>query len=162
MHSGVLAYYKCAELSNNHDLFLSTFRLILQQHGIKEYYRGLVPILLRNGPSNALFFVLREEAQKLSTGESELSKLSHQFAYGAVIGAFVSGVFYPLNVMKIVMQSKVGGPYENMFVVLRRIYVDRGRSVGNVYKGLQMNCLRASFSWGITNAAYEHLKQFIY
>lgn len=39
--------------------------MIIQEYGVKELYRGLVPILLRNGPSNALFFVLREEAQKL-------------------------------------------------------------------------------------------------
>ena len=39
--------------------------MIVHEYGVKELYRGLVPILLRNGPSNALFFVLREEAQKL-------------------------------------------------------------------------------------------------
>jgi hypothetical protein len=39
--------------------------MIIKENGVKELYRGLVPILLRNGPSNALFFVLREEAQKL-------------------------------------------------------------------------------------------------
>jgi hypothetical protein len=41
------------------------FRLIIQEHGWRELYRGLFPILVRNGPSNAVFFVLREEAQKL-------------------------------------------------------------------------------------------------
>jgi hypothetical protein len=86
----------------------------------------------------------------------------HQFFSGAVIGAFVSSVFYPLNVIKIVIQSKVGGNYDNMFFVLRQIYVDRGRSVKNVYKGLNMNCVRAFFSWGIMNAAYENLKKVIY
>lgn len=39
--------------------------MIVREYGVKELYRGLVPILLRNGPSNVLFFVLREEAQKL-------------------------------------------------------------------------------------------------
>lgn len=41
------------------------FRMIISEHGWKELYRGLFPILVRNGPSNAVFFVLREEAQKL-------------------------------------------------------------------------------------------------
>lgn len=41
------------------------FRMIYTELGWKELYRGLVPILLRNGPSNAVFFILREEAQKL-------------------------------------------------------------------------------------------------
>jgi hypothetical protein len=38
--------------------------MIWSEFGWKEFYRGLVPILFRNGPSNAVFFVLREEAQK--------------------------------------------------------------------------------------------------
>lgn len=41
------------------------FRVILHDNGIRELYRGLWPILLRNGPSNAMFFILREEAQKM-------------------------------------------------------------------------------------------------
>jgi hypothetical protein len=135
----------------------------MREYGFKELYRGMIPILLRNGPSNALFFVLREEAiMRVPKGSSELSNFTHQFFCGAVIGAFVSGVFYPLNVVKIVIQSKIGGSYDNMFIVLRKIYVERGCSIKNVYKGLNMNCVRAFFSWGIMNAAYEHLKHLMY
>lgn len=39
-------------------------RLIYIEHGFRELYRGLVPILWRNGPSNAMFFVMREEADR--------------------------------------------------------------------------------------------------
>ncbi|CRL01950.1 CLUMA_CG015275, isoform A [Clunio marinus] len=138
------------------------FRLIIRENGVRELYRGLVPILLRNGPSNAVFFVLREEAQKLPIKDGAFYEYSHQFISGAIIGAFVSSIFYPLNVIKIVIQSKVGGPNEGMFVALRNIYNDRGRSVRNVYKGLNMNCVRAFFSWGIMNAAYENFKKVIY
>lgn len=93
---------------------------------------------------------------------SAVSRQAHQFFSGAVIGAFVSSIFYPLNVIKVVIQSKVGGPNENMIAVLKHIYNERGRSVKNVYRGLNMNCVRAAFSWGIMNAAYENLKEFIY
>lgn len=51
--------------STYHSLFKNTaqsFRYVWTNHGFTELYRGLVPILLRNGPSNAMFFVLREEA----------------------------------------------------------------------------------------------------
>lgn len=51
-----------------HDKYRNTyhaFRAIHSEYGWKELYRGLIPILLRNGPSNAVFFILREEAQKL-------------------------------------------------------------------------------------------------
>lgn len=154
--------------------------MIIRENGFKELYRGLVPILIRNGPSNAVFFVLREEAQKLPQGvrsiisrsshvskfnhpqDGIMSKNLHQFFSGAVIGAFVSSIFYPLNVIKVVIQAKVGGPNEGMLIVLRQIYIDRGRSIRNVYKGLNMNCVRAFFSWGIMNAAYENLRKVIY
>lgn len=156
--------------------------MIWSDHGLKEFYRGVVPILIRNGPSNAMFFVLREEAQKLPQKVSQLSLIHQlitnmllcilqegvvyrniqQFVSGACIGAFVSSIFYPLNVIKVVIQCKVGGPSENMFVVLKKIYVDRGSSVRNVYKGMTMNCTRAFFSWGIMNAAYENLKNIVY
>ncbi|XP_013913020.1 PREDICTED: solute carrier family 25 member 51 isoform X1 [Thamnophis sirtalis] len=45
----------------HHDKFTNTYQAfrVLREHGAREYYRGLVPILLRNGPSNALFFGLR-------------------------------------------------------------------------------------------------------
>lgn len=51
--------------STHHSLFKNTtqaFRYVWANHGFTELYRGLTPILLRNGPSNAIFFILREEA----------------------------------------------------------------------------------------------------
>lgn len=39
-----------------------SFGYIWTNYGFREFYRGITPILLRNGPSNSLFFVLREEA----------------------------------------------------------------------------------------------------
>jgi hypothetical protein len=37
----------------------------LQPYGLAEYYRGVIPILLRNGPSSALFFCLRDPCRDL-------------------------------------------------------------------------------------------------
>lgn len=57
--------------STYHSLFKNTaqaFRYVWQTHGLRELYRGLSPILLRNGPSNSMFFVMREEvAERLPT-----------------------------------------------------------------------------------------------
>lgn len=60
------------------------------------------------------------------------------------------------------MQSSVGGPTQKMWVVAKQIYIDRGSKIGNVYKGVSMNCTRAFFSWGIMNTAYEELKKVVY
>lgn len=81
---------------------------------------------------------------------------------GACIGAFLSSLFYPINVLKVAMQSSVGGPGQKMLVVAKQIYVDRGCKISNVYKGVSVNCTRAFISWGIMNAAYENLKKIFY
>lgn len=139
------------------------FRLITIEHGFKELYRGLVPILWRNGPSNAMFFVMREEAdQRLAKGATVASQRMQEFVAGACIGAFISSVFYPINVLKVTMQSRIGGPSESMWVALLQVYNERDRKLRNVYKGVSMNCTRAFFSWGIMNSAYEQLKKVFY
>ncbi|XP_053658856.1 mitochondrial nicotinamide adenine dinucleotide transporter SLC25A51 [Anopheles marshallii] len=139
------------------------FKIIILENGIKELYRGLVPVLWRNGPSNAMFFVLREEADsRLPKRVSILSQRTQEFVAGACIGAFISSLFYPLNVVKVTMQCRVGGPYDSMWTALMQVYNERDRRLRNVYKGVSMNCTRAFFSWGIMNTAYEQLKKVFY
>lgn len=51
--------------SHYHTHFKNTsqaFHYVYTHYGYRELYRGMVPILYRNGPSNALFFIMREEA----------------------------------------------------------------------------------------------------
>lgn len=131
------------------------------EYGFKEYYRGLGPILLRNGPSNVVFFTLREE---LNDRVPEMSvwglQILKQFLIGACIGAMNSTLFYPLNVIKVHMQSKLGGPFESIWQATREIYVERGRKVGNFYRGVHMNYTRSFVSWGVINLAYDRLKIF--
>lgn len=53
--------------STHHDKFKNTnqaFRYVYVNHGYRELFRGATPIVLRNGSSNALFFILREESAK--------------------------------------------------------------------------------------------------
>lgn len=50
--------------STYHRMFGNTaqaFRYLLAEHGVVELYRGMWPILIRNGPSNSMFFLMREE-----------------------------------------------------------------------------------------------------
>lgn len=51
--------------SHYHTHFKNTsqaFHYVCINYGYRELYRGLTPILLRNGPSNVMFFIMREEA----------------------------------------------------------------------------------------------------
>lgn len=91
-----------------------------------------------------------------------VAQRTQEFLSGACIGGFISSVFYPINVLKVTMQSRIGGPYDSMWVALRQVYNERDRKLRNVYKGVSMNCTRAFFSWGIVNSAYEQLKKVFY
>jgi len=76
----------------------------LRKYGLKEYYRGLSAILMRNGPSNIIFFGCRDQL-RTSLPES-LNKLGllADFLSGACLGAFISTIFYPINTTKTHMQ----------------------------------------------------------
>lgn len=139
------------------------FRVILVEHGVREYYRGLVPVLLRNGPSNVLFFLLRDEASlRLPKPVSVVGKTFKEFIIGASIGAFGSTVFYPLNVIKVQMQSRLGGPFQSFWSATKEIYIQRNSSIRGFYRGVHMNYTRSFISWGVINVAYEQLKKILY
>lgn len=91
------------------------------------------------------------------------------FVSGGVLGASISTVFYPLNVVKNHMQSKVkaliyqslnyilqiGIPFENPFRVFAEIWRERNGSLKSLYLGVHLNFTRSLVAWGITNSIYE-------
>ena len=134
-----------------------------QKYGVREFYRGLTPVLLRNGPSNAFFFLLRNEMkQRMPPVKSTASEFLENFICGGILGAFISTIFFPINVVKIRMQSQVGGKFESFYTALSIIYNERNRSVALMFRGVQFNCIRSLLSWGVINASYELLKQLLY
>lgn len=149
-----------------HKSFRNTFhafRVIGFNYGLREYYRGVHTILLRNGPANVCFFIAREELlHRMPNTESAVLKTALQFICGATIGACISCLFYPLNVAKVALQSRIGGEFETIFTVLPKVYRERGSKLRYVYRGVQVNCTRSFLSWGVMNAAYENLKKIVY
>lgn len=142
---------------------IHAFQVVGLQYGIKECYRGIWPILLRNGPSNACFFIMRDEVDLLlPRTDNAFYKSAQTFFSGAFIGVILSSIFYPLNVLKVSMQSQLGGKSRSILYTLRVIYVERGRKVRYIYRGVSLNCTRAFLSWGVMNAAYDGIKRLIY
>ncbi|XP_054270198.1 mitochondrial nicotinamide adenine dinucleotide transporter SLC25A51-like [Macrosteles quadrilineatus] len=165
----ILAPFERLQTLMQHSQFHSEFknsqhaiRVIAVNYGIKEFYRGLVPILLRNGPSNLFFFMAREQADAiLPKADSLIGSTMKGFVIGAVIGAVGSTVFYPLNVIKVHVQSRLGGPYQSTWGAVREIYYARDGSMRKFYRGVHMNYTRSFISWGIINVAYEKLKELL-
>lgn len=145
-----------------HQQFKNTphaFSVLLREHGISECYRGLVPIIYRNGLSNVMFFTLRDQSIKIRGNDNTL--LSN-FISGALIGGFTSTVFYPVNVIKVHMQSKIGGDFEKFTKCVRDVYTLRNRSITSFYKGVHLNFIRSFISWGVINASYDSLKKLLF
>ncbi|XP_042349046.1 solute carrier family 25 member 51b [Plectropomus leopardus] len=135
-----------------------TFRTLLTEYGVRECYRGLVPILLRNGPSNVLFFGLRGPIkEQLPEASSRAGHMVIDFVCGGLLGAALGIMFYPLNVVKSRAQSQVGGAFQPCRKVLLTVWRERGGSLAMLFRGAHLNYHRSLLSWGIINATYELL-----
>lgn len=72
--------------------------LHMNKFGLREHYRGLSAILLRNGPGNIMFFGLRGPLRDtFPTGTSPAVTMLHDFVCGAMLGALISTVSFPIN-----------------------------------------------------------------
>ncbi|XP_043915309.1 mitochondrial nicotinamide adenine dinucleotide transporter SLC25A51 [Protopterus annectens] len=148
----------------HHDKFPNTFQAfkMLKEYGLREYYRGLVPILLRNGPSNALFFGLRGPIkQRLPEANTYSTHLINDFICGGLLGAMLSFMFYPINVVKTRMQSQIGGDFQTFPKVFMKIWTERDRKLTHLFRGAHLNYHRSIMSWGIINATYELLLKLL-
>lgn len=190
----------------------------LRKFGFAEYYRGLTCVLIRNGPSNILFFGLRDEIKKFmprwssqDTLSSELSADSDQIAFhkqqqrpnpqlyasttnysadsihnrsnpghangqskvkdstihnflsGAILGMFISTLFYPLSVVRTRMQTrKPGTEFLSIVKAFNAVYNERDRKFSRLFRGCLINVLRQFGSWGITNCSYEYVLDAIH
>lgn len=136
----------------------------LRQYGFPEYYRGVVPIICRNGPSNVLFFSLRDPirsgtAHIMGDADSNFAVGVQTFVSGAMLGAGLSTLFFPLNVVKNKMQSRLGGEFFSLPAAAKYVYQERGWKL--LYRGVHVNFTRSLLSWGIINSAYEFFRKLM-
>uniref|UniRef100_A0A2K6JQY2 Solute carrier family 25 member 52 n=1 Tax=Rhinopithecus bieti TaxID=61621 RepID=A0A2K6JQY2_RHIBE len=130
----------------HHDKFTNTCQAFkaLKCYGIGEYYRGLVPILFRNGLSNVLFFGLRGPIKEhLPTATTPSAHFVNDFISGGILG------------------SQIGGEFQSFSKVFQKIWLERDRKLINLFRGAHLNYHRSLISWGIINATYEFLLKII-
>lgn len=137
------------------------FKRLYGSQGIKEFYRGVTACFIRNGLSNILFFTLREPLRdRVLVNSLTARTYLYDFLSGAVLGAFLSTVFYPLNVVKTRMQVRVGGRHVGIHETFWVIFKERGYSWRCMFHGVHINFTRSLLSWGIINATYEVLMKW--
>lgn len=146
-----------------HKEYHNTFDALIKLRifGIKEYYRGLTCVLLRNGPSNILFFGLKDEVKTMlphipANQKTFFTNTLYNFLSGATLGMFISTLFYPLSVVRTKMQTRApGAKYLSMIQAFNSVYNERERKFGRLFHGCTINVIRQFASWGIINCAYE-------
>lgn len=136
---------------------LHAFLLMYQEYGFLEYYRGFTLILIRNSLSNVIFFACRKPLKDLLPEPSnDFQHSTYDFLSGGLLGAFLSTLTYPINVLKNIQQSELGGEHQRPWRILRLVYEQRGNSIKEFYIGAKWNFLRSLISWGIINSTYEY------
>ncbi|KAL3889953.1 hypothetical protein ACJMK2_002268 [Sinanodonta woodiana] len=149
----------------NYNKYSNTVHAVkeLYKYGLREYYRGLTPILLRNGPSNVAFFMTRDYIiASYPSVKNETSKIMLDFISGALLGALISTISYPINVVKVRMQAQIGGPFHGFIQTSCVLFSEREWKLTNVYRGVHINYTRAFISWGVINATYEFLIRYLF
>jgi hypothetical protein len=145
--------------SKFHDSYKHTFHVfqeITREHGFKELYRGMSAICLRNSFSNAVFFSLRSPIKSLfPEAKSKVENSVYDFINGGLLGACLSTLNFPLNVIKSNMQAKIGGKFTGIYHTFKLVYEARDRRILLMFKGVGSNFTRALLGWGITNSVYE-------
>jgi len=144
--------------SNNNRRFKNTPE-IFRKLPVREYYRGIRPILLRNGPSTFLYFYIYDVSSfwvQIGFGDD--------FIRGALGGVCATLYGYIFNVIKSRQQS-ILDPAESTRLksslsTLKLIYKERG-SFHQLYRGLPFALTRTSLSWGITTICYQRCVSYM-
>lgn len=146
-----------------HKRFQNTFEAFrkTRSYGLAEYYRGLSAILMRNGPSSALFFLGRDHVKERLPESHNVVKIALQdFISGAFLGAIISTFLFPLNAIKTRMQSEYGTRFISIIESYRILVAERNHSALSLMRGVHINYMRSFLSWGIINASYEILLSY--
>lgn len=139
-----------------------TIKVVQKEYGLREFYRGFSLMVIRNTASNCGFFIAKAEFYKYSNSpKSALSESLSNFFIGGFLGAFVATVFYPLKVVKVVIQRKLGGPFMPLSEAFLYVYKLNGGGIKNFYQGVVVNFYKSILSWGITVMTFEHLHHLL-
>lgn len=142
-----------------HSKYKNTFHCFsaVSKLGIRELYTAYLPIILRDSIGNSMYFGLKQPLTQFLSTKSTNKKLI-DFCTGSLLGAFISFVTFPFNVVKNSFQSRVGDniPMHRLFYI---VYIQR-KGLKGLYRGLGVSLCRSVVSWGIINCVYEMTKSY--
>lgn len=117
------------------------------------YYRGFVPIALRNSAGSALYFGLKGPMRD-AVKEQGLSPMLSSFVSGTLTSVVVSLSLYPVSVLVANMQAQVDADVKGVGASWRKLWQDRQQNVIRLYRGGSMVIVRC-ISWGLITVIYD-------
>jgi len=130
---------------------------IVKEEGLRGIYRGLFPVMMRQGANSAVRFTtyttLKQFVQS-RTRAGETLPSSVTFGMGAIAGLVTVYMTMPLDVIKTRMQSlDARAQYRNSFHCGYRIFTEEG--VLRFWTGATPRLVRLMMSGGIVFTIYE-------
>ncbi|XP_029103635.1 mitochondrial carnitine/acylcarnitine carrier protein-like [Scleropages formosus] len=117
---------------------------LYKEQGIRSVYKGTVLTLIRDVPSNGLYFLTYEYVKNLLTPEGQsMNQLSTPriLLAGGTAGIFNWVIALPPDVLKSNFQTAAEGRYSGLWDVLRQLVQEEG--MRGLYKGFNAVMLRA-------------------
>ncbi|XP_054636371.1 mitochondrial carnitine/acylcarnitine carrier protein isoform X1 [Dunckerocampus dactyliophorus] len=117
---------------------------LYKEQGIRSVYKGTVLTLIRDVPSNGLYFLTYEYLKNLLTPEGQsVSQLGAAYILlaGGVAGLLNWTIALPPDVLKSNFQTAADGKYRGLVDVLRTLLREEGPKA--LYKGFNAVFLRA-------------------
>ncbi|KZT54735.1 citrate transporter [Calocera cornea HHB12733] len=132
---------------------------IIREEGIAGIYRGLFPVMMRQGANSAVRFSTYSTMKQFVQGNARPGQALPSwvtFGIGAIAGIVTVYVTMPLDVIKTRMQSLTARQqYRNSFHCAYRIFTEEG--VLRFWKGTTPRLARLILSGGIIFTVYENV-----
>ncbi|KAJ7650378.1 mitochondrial tricarboxylate transporter [Roridomyces roridus] len=136
---------------------------IVRQEGIMGIYRGLFPVMMRQGANSAIRFTSYSTLKQMVLGQARPGQTlpsTITFGIGAIAGLVTVYTTMPLDVIKTRMQSlEARAQYRNSFHCAYRIFTEEG--IFRFWTGTTPRLTRLVLSGGITFTIYENIIQLI-
>mmetsp|Transcript_5080 Transcript_5080/g.7496 ORF Transcript_5080/g.7496 Transcript_5080/m.7496 type:complete len:291 (+) Transcript_5080:134-1006(+) len=152
---------KCIEMNTT---FFTGVRRILATEGIRGFYRGLVPTMMKQGSNQGLRFLWFTEYKALLLGERNPSKQRRLSPYEALLGGMSAGCFStilnnPIDFVKTRMQGVNAHKYTSTWHCFSSSLYNEG--FFSLYRGVLPRLGRVVPGQGIIFMSFETIQDLI-
>ncbi|KAF8591715.1 mitochondrial carrier [Ramaria rubella] len=129
---------------------------IIKNEGFRGIYRGLFPVIMKQGTNSAVRFTSYQTLKQFIQGDQPDKRLSTTvtFGIGAVAGLITTYASMPFDVIKTRMQSlEARANYRNSFHCAYRIFTEDG--ITRFWAGTTPRLVRLVLAGGIQFSTYE-------